>query len=225
MSACDEAVHLVFGFVGHMFDHVDEQLADAVNALLNGDEQHTAKVRQLDREVDILELNINRECERILSTHSPQGSALRMVIAAMRISANLERIGDQCKNIASHATHLQDMAHWRTDTPLIEIADAVRIIVRGAREALSRKDRLKARKVTALDLRIDRAYRKLIAALIELCRANPDRAESIIRLSTVGKSLERIADNAKSVAKSVVYLVEGVDIRHMVWQQPQETNR
>lgn len=215
----DNALRSVFGLVARMFDIVDEQLADAVNVLMSGDEALALQVRQLDKEVDTLELAIDAECERILGTYSPQGASLREAIAAMRMSADLERMGDQCKNVATGAIRLQDFGSWRSETCIVEMADAVRIMVRATREALASGDRLAARKVMALDLRVDRAYRELISDIVRLCETDSQRAQSMIHLAFIGKSLERVADNAKSVAKSIVYSVEGVEIRHLAWQQ------
>lgn len=219
MSAVDNAIQDVFRLVARMFDLVDEQLADAVNVLMSGSEDLALQVRKLDKEVDTLELAIDAECERILGAGSLQGSIVCKAIAAMRMTADLERMGDQCKNVATGAIRLQDFASWRSDTCIVEMADAVRSMVRATREALSNGDRLAARKVMALDLRVDRAYRDLIADIIRLCEANPDKARSMVHLAFIGKFLERIADNAKSVAKSIVYSVEGIDIRHLAWQQ------
>ncbi len=206
--------------VSKMFDLVDEQLADAVNVLITGDKELAAQVRKMDQQVDLLELEVDADCERVLEGRAAHGIDLRRVLAATRMAAELERIGDLCKNISTHALHLEDRDYWRSRTKVIEIADSVRNIVRVSRESLSKNDRLAARRVSALDRQVDRAYRELSANIVRHCTAQPDAADTLIRLNLIGKSLERIADNAKSVAKYVVYIVEGVDLRHIVWQQP-----
>ena len=210
----------ILGYISRMFDLVDEQLADAVNVLITGDTELAAKVRKMDRQVDLLELEADAHCEKLLEERNAHGIDLRRVLAATRMAAELERIGDLCKNVAAHAIHLEDRDHWRSQTHIIEIADSVRSIVRIARESLSNNDRLTARQVSALDRQVDRAYRELTETIIQQCKTHPDAAATLIRINSIGKLLERIADNAKSIAKWVVYIVEGVDLRHVVWQKP-----
>lgn len=214
MPKLDAAIEDVFVLVGTMFDHVDEQLADAVNALFTQDAQLAWRVRTTDRTIDALELEIDQACETILGTHHPEGVHLRRVIAAMRINADLERIGDLSKNIAKKVGLLNEFHLWRSETQFLDMADTVRVIVRKARDAFAECDRLKARQVLALDRRVDRAYRDIVDTIIRLCQAHPQEAPALVHLVTLSKAMERIADHAKSIARSVVYYIEGIDIRH-----------
>lgn len=214
MPTLDAAIDDVFGLVGTMFDHVDEQLADTVNALSAQDMQLAWRVRATDRTVDALELEIDHACETILGAHHPEGAHLRQVIAAMRINADLERIGDLSKNVAKRVGLLNKSRLWRSETQILDMADTVRVIVRQARDAFAECDRLKARQVLALDRRIDRAYRDIVDIIIGLCKAHPQEAPALVHLVALSKAMERIADHAKSIARSVVYYIEGVDIRH-----------
>ena len=216
----EPSIEGIFEFISEMFDLVDEQLADAVNVLISGDRELAEHVRQLDRQVDMLELETDNHCEKVLEGWAASGIDLRRVLAATRMAAELERIGDLCKSIVKHAIHFENRDHWRAETRIIEIADSVRNIVRVAREALSKSDRLAARRVLAMDRQVDRAYRELNATIVRHCKSHPEDAGTLIRINSVGKLLERVADNAKSVAKYVVYIIEGVDLRHIVWKQP-----
>lgn len=210
----DAAIEDVFSLVGTMFDHVDEQLADTVNALFTQDTQLAWRVRTADRTIDALELEIDQACETILEDKHPEGAHLRRVIAAMRINADLERIGDLSKNVAKRVGLLHTSRLWQSETQILDMADTVRVIVRQARNAFVECDRLKARQVLALDRRIDRAYRDIVDIIIGLCQAHPQEAPALVHLVALSKAMERIADHAKSIARSVVYYIEGVDIRH-----------
>ena len=214
MQTLEHEVKVVFNLLCEMFDRVDEQLADAVNALCAGDARLAQRVRETDRKVDALELKIDWGCEYILGTFHPEEEALRKVIAAMRINADLERIGDLCKNVAKKVSYLQQSTLWRSQTHIIDMADAVRAIVREAREAFIQQDRLKARQVLAYDRQVDRAYREVIEAIIALCSAHPEHAEALVHLITMSKALERIADHATNIAEDVIYLVDGEIARH-----------
>ena len=219
MQTLDHEVKAVFDLLFEMFDRVDEQLVDTVNAMFSGDLRLAQRVREVDRKVDALELKIDRGCQYILEAYHPEGAALHKVIAAMRITADLERIGDLCRNVAKKVPSLEKSALWRSQTHVIDMADAARAIVREAREAFIQQDRLKARQVLAFDRQVDRAYREVIETIIALCRAHPEHAEVLVHLVTMSKALERIADHAKSIARSVVFFIDGVDIRHQKVQR------
>lgn len=219
MRTLEHEVKAVFDLLREMFDRVDEQLVDTVNAMFSGDLRLVHRVREIDRKVDALELKIDRGCEYILASFHPEGAALRKVLAAMRINADLERIGDLCRNVAKKVPYLEQSSLWRSQTHVIDVADAARTIVREAREVFIQQDRLKARQVLAYDRRVDRAYREVIDTIIALCRAHPEHAEALVHLVTMSKALERIADHAKGIARSVVFFIDGVDIRHQKVQQ------
>ena len=216
MSSPEPTIDTAISLLGEMFDRVDEQLANAVNALYNADVQLATHVRLLDRQVDALELQIDGACAAVLDSRHVAGDRLRIVIAAMRITADLERIGDLCKNVAKTVSFLCDWNLWQSETQIFDMADTVRAVVRMAREAFVQRSPLKARQVLALDRRVDRAYRSTIETIITLCASHPTRAEALVHLVTLSKAFERIADHAKSIARSVVYLVTGVEIRHQL---------
>ena len=197
-----------------MFDRVDEQLADTVNALATADHVLASKVRDRDREVDAMELENDQHCIRILDSLQPTDMALRTVIASMRISSSLERVGDQCKNTCKAVSGIGAVAGWQSSTNILDIADAARNIMHRARDAFVHQDRLKARQVLAYDRQVDRAYREAFAAIAVLSPRNGSGSEALLHLGTVTKSLERIADHAKTIARCVVYFVEGTDIRY-----------
>ncbi len=214
MSSPELTISTIISLLGEMFDCVDEQLANAVNALYNSDVHLARYVCLSDRRVDELELQIDGACAAILDSEHVEGDRLRMVISAMRITADLERIGDQSKNVAKSVSFLCDWNMWQSETQIFDMADTVRAVVRMARDTFVERHPLKARQVLALDRRVDRAYRSTTQTIIKLCALYPGQAEALVHLVTLSKAFERIADHAKSIARSVVYLVVGTDIRH-----------
>ena len=168
----------------------------------------------MDKKVDVLELEVDKACETLLATRPPDIAQIRKLIAAMRINGELERIGDLCKNIAKKTGLVPSVNVWSAETSLIDLADAVRRIMRDARDALASQDRLRARQVTAFDLQVDRAWREVHPAVSALCAQYPEHTAGLIHIVSVGKSLERMADHAKSIARGIIYAVEGVDSRH-----------
>ncbi len=213
MSA-EESIRQLHAGLSDMFDMVDEQLADTVNALVTADRSLAEAVRARDKQVDAMERDHDAQCFRILNSSQPQDKQLRMVIAALRISSHLERIGDLCKNVCKATPRLDDHTGWRSDTYIMDLADAARRIVRAARDAFAGRDRLKARLVLAYDRQVDRAYRETLATLEAKRPVGDSGAGTLLYLATISKALERIADHAKSIARCVVYFVEGTDIRY-----------
>lgn len=216
----DDEIKTVFDTLTEMFDRVDELLADAINAVFRGDTVLAQRVRQEDAKVDALELQIDWVCERILNNHHLEGENLRKILTAIKINKDLERIGDHCKNVAKRVTYLERTSLWRSQTHIMEMADVVRAILRKARQTFTQQDRLLARKVLAHDRQVDREHKAVLATAVTLCRTHPEEAEAFVHLVLMSKALERIADHARNIARSSVFFIEGVDIRHKHLARP-----
>lgn len=193
---------------------VDEQLAHAMNALIEGDAEAGEEVASRDSKVDALELTIDQQCERILALHTPVAADLRMLIMAVKINTDFERIGDHCRNLARNAAPLAPYPGLIASTTTPRMADLARSMLHGAEEAFLNHDRLQAREVIARDQKVNRLHADNLSHLIEQMRVNPDQAEALAYLIAVSKALERISDHAKNIAQGVVFLIEGKDIRH-----------
>lgn len=197
-----------------MSNLVDEQLADAINAVTSCDLELAEIVRRRDDEVDAMELMIDHQCERILALFTPVAIDLRLLITAVKINSDLERIGDNAKNLAKNTRHIAEFGHLVKRTPLLEMADVARSILHDVQDAFIKRDRLLARKVLPKDKQVDRLYKETLRSLVDIIRENPDYAEAAVYLIAMSKAVERIADHAKNIAEGVVFLVDGVDIRH-----------
>jgi phosphate transport system protein len=213
-SSLDQELALLRGLIAEMANHVDAQFADAMNALLEGDTELADQVAAADDAIDALELRIDKQCERILALHAPVAVDLRMLIMAVKINTDLERIGDHCRNLSRNARHLADAPGLLAQTRLPKMADMARTMLREAEDAFLEDDRLKARKVIARDLQVNRLHDESFAALVQMLEEGHEQAEAIAHLLTVSKALERISDHAKNIAQGIVFMVEGRDIRH-----------
>jgi len=213
-SSLDQELALLRGLIAEMANHVDAQFADAMNALLQGDTDLADQVADGDDAVDALELRIDEQCERILALHAPVAVDLRMLIMAVKINTDLERIGDHCRNLSRNARHLAKAPGLLGQTRLPKMADMSRTMLREAEDAFLEDDRLKARKVIARDLQVNRLHDETFATLVGMLESGHEHAEVIAHLLTVSKALERISDHAKNIAQGIVFMVEGRDIRH-----------
>lgn len=197
-----------------MSEVVDEQVAGAIDAVANCDVELARRVRERDDEVDRFELDVDHQCERILALFTPVAVDLRLIIAAVKVNTDLERIGDHAKNLAKNTQRLESCSDLIKNTRIREMADEARAVLHEAQDAFMKQDRLLAREVLAHDRRVDRLHDETLNTVAQLFRDHPARANELVHLVNMSKSVERIADHAKNIAEIVVFLVEGVDIRH-----------
>jgi len=213
-SSLDQELALLRGLIAEMANHVDEQFADAMNALLQADTDLAEQVVEGDDAIDALELRIDEQCERIMALHAPVAVDLRMLIMAVKINTDFERIGDHCRNLSRNARHLVDAPGLLEKTRLSKMADMSRTMLREAEVAFLENDRLKARKVIARDLQVNRLHDETFSTLVDMLKAGHEHAEAISHLLTVSKALERISDHTKNIAQGIIFMIEGRDIRH-----------
>ena len=199
---------------------VAEQFTDAVDVLLEGDPERAEAVVARDADVDALELKVDRQCERILALHQPVASDLRSLLAVEKINTDLERIGDHCRNIARNTPEVVDAPDILSRTHLREMSRVAREMLEEARAAFLTQDEARARAIPDLDDRVDTLHRKNFDILVTAIQEHPEHAEAAARLITTSKALERVSDHATNIAKSVVFLIEGEDLRHQNGAQP-----
>jgi phosphate uptake regulator, PhoU len=193
---------------------VAEQFTDAVDALLDHDVERAERVVERDREVDALELEVDRYCERILARHQPVASDLRTLLTVEKINTDLERIGDHCHNVARNTKYVTEAPDILEAVKLREMTETARRMLDEAKRAFLDQDAELARRIPDLDDEVDRFHRENFEALVNYIREHPECAEVAAHLITASKAIERISDHSTNIAKGVVFLIEGEDIRH-----------
>lgn len=202
-----------------MSDIVKEQFDDAVEALLTGNMELAEAVIERDNEVDRLELDIDEQCERILALYQPVAVDLRFLIVVVKINTDLERMGDHCRNLARNVKHVRDAPLVMEHTTLPELAKACGNILSEAQRSFLERDHTLAQEVPTFDDRVNELHRQNFNRLVAFCKEHPEHAEPAAHLITASKAIERIGDHAKSIAKCVVFLIEGEDLRHASMQE------
>jgi len=210
----DEDLEQLQTMLLRMADVVDEQFADALNALFRRDEARAARVHRRDDEVDQYELDVDRLCERILALHHPVADELRVLITAVKINTDLERIGDHCKNIAKNTPYIAESPAALKATFIQPMADAARVMLREVYDAYVKRDRARAASVLAQDEHVDELHKANFKALVEHGREHPEDLEAVAHLITASKAIERISDHAKNIAENVIFVIDGIDVRH-----------
>lgn len=195
---------------------VEETLNRSVRALCDGRADLAAEVRGEELTVDRWEVQIERECLKVLALHQPVASDLRRVAAVLRINSDLERLGDLARHIAKRVKKLSADPHaFPIPEQLESMAMEALAQVRDSLDALTKSDADLARTVIAGDSGIDRHYRVVLKDLKQQIRRDPERIDDWLRLINTARNLERIADHATNIAEAVVYLKEGDIIRHI----------
>ena len=203
---------------------VAEQFTDAVDALLDHDIERAEQVVERDREVDRLELEVDESCQRIMARHQPVATDLRTLLTVEKINTDLERIGDHCRNVARNTVHVTEAPGILEPLRLREMSQTARRMLDEAKQAFLDQDAELARRIPELDDEVDRLHHENFQALVKYIQAHPEHAEVAAHLITASKAVERISDHAINIAQGVVFLIEGVDIRHASVQEQSRDN-
>ena len=194
---------------------VEATLNTSVRALCDGRADLAALVQSGDHSIDRWEVQIERDCLKVLALHQPVASDLRRVAAILRINSDLERMADLARHIAKRARKLTEEPLGRALPRGLELmATEALEQVRESLDALTHGDVDLARAVIAGDRKIDRHRRLVVEQLKQGIRDDPDRLDSWLRLINATRNIERVADHATNIAEAVVYLKEGDIIRH-----------
>ncbi|MGH7165143.1 MAG: phosphate signaling complex protein PhoU [Nitrospiraceae bacterium] len=193
---------------------VEEQIQGAIRALVERDADAARRIIENDRLVNTMDVDVDEHCIQVLALQQPTARDLRFVTTAMKISTELERMSDLAENIAERAIELGDEPQLKPYIDIPRMANWTMRMVKDSLDAFVRQDSTLARKVCADDDFVDNLTQQLFRELLSFMIENPQTISRAIRLTFVGKYIERIADHATNVAELVVYMVEGKIIRH-----------
>jgi phosphate transport system protein len=193
---------------------VEDNVYRAVQALTERNATLADEVINSDPNIDQTEVEIEEECLKVLALHQPVAIDLRFIIAILKINNDLERMGDLAVNIAERAQFLA--TRERPDFPLdlSLMAEKTKAMMRKCLDSLMKQDAKLAHEVLAADDEIDAMHREMYAKIQDAIRRKPEQLESLIHLLSCSRHLERIADHATNIAEDVVYMIEGVIVRH-----------
>jgi len=196
-----------------MGELVWDQIGDAVRCLFAGDAEGAGAVAARDAEVNRMDSEIDERCVQVLALHQPTASDLRMIMASLKITTDLERIGDQAVNICT-SLNGAGRGSFGADADIERMSATARSMVKGSLVALGNGDCAMAKTVIETDDEIDALHHRVLDQLLNAMVEEPTGIGQGTKLVFVSRSLEKIADHATNIAESVVFMVEGRDIRH-----------
>ena len=195
---------------------VEEAISHAVKALVDRNSDLAAEVIKRDDEVNMLEIEIDEQCLKLLALMQPIAIDLRFITSAMKIGNDLERMGDQAVNIAERTLELLRQPQLK---PLIDIprmATLAQKMVKDSLDAFVNKDTNLARDVCVRDDQVDNLNDQVFRELLTYMMEDTSTITRAVDLILIGRHLERIADHATNIGEDVVYLVEGKTIKHHI---------
>lgn len=188
---------------------VQDIIEVSVQALAKQDLMMAKRVYKLDDDIDVLELEIEEECMRLIALQQPMAKDLRTIGTIMKIITDLERMGDHAVNIAKVTLEIGDEPLIK---PLIDIPRMARLtedMVKKSLDAFMAEDIELAEEVAHDDDKVDAIYEAIYKELIEMMIENPKLVSQSIRLLFIGRYLERIADHTTNIGERVIYMVTG----------------
>jgi len=193
---------------------VESEIAAGIKSLVERDSKLAEEVLSADREVNVMEMEIDETCRRLLALRQPAASDLRFITTALKIVVDLERIGDLAVNVAERAIDLSQSPPMPPVHDLQRLAELCQKQVRAALDSFVDADADKAEAVIRDDALVDALYHTLFNELLGLMLEDSKNIRRATSLMFVAKHLERLADHATNVAEMVIYMVKGTDVRH-----------
>jgi phosphate transport system protein len=196
-----------------MAGHAETAVQRAVKALVDRDEKLGRKVKEDDTVLDRLEIEIDDLAINLLAK-APLATDLRFITVAMKISHDLERVGDEATTISRRALELNEEPQLKPYVDIPRMAQLGLEMLKEAMESFVQQTPERARALIPRDKEVDNLNRQLHRELASFMVETPNTITRCLHLMVISKSLERIADHATNIAEEVVYLWEGNDIRH-----------
>jgi phosphate transport system protein len=197
-----------------MGTRAEEQIALAMKALNERDDELARHVIKADQVIDRDENDIDELALQILATRQPVASDLRFITMSLKFVVDVERIGDLGAGIAKRALELNRLPPLDSKVDLARLATLAQKNLRAALDAFVRKDADAATAVIQADVEIDKLNASLFAELIAHVATDPATVTRVLPLTSVCRYLERVGDHVKNLAEEVVYMVRATDVRH-----------
>jgi len=215
MAIFDEELGALKERVLRLGSMVETAIRDSVRSLVERNSDLARKVIERDHQINALDVEIDEECIRLIALRQPKASDLRFITTAMRITTDLERMGDLAENIAERAIELNEEPQLKPYIDIPRMADITQEMVRDSLEALVAGCSKLPYKVIKRDDEVDNLNAQVFNELLFYMIQDPNTVPRALRINYVSKYLESIADHATNIAEMVIYMCQGKIVRHM----------
>ncbi|VVT14792.1 phosphate signaling complex protein PhoU [Erythrobacter sp. EC-HK427] len=209
VKAFDEDITQLRGLIAEMGGLAELAISEALSALVTGDIELAQRVIDRDVRIDALETQVDAMAVRVLALRAPMADDLREIVAALKISGVVERIGDYAKNIAKRIGKIEGRATFEPLTLLPAMGELAAEMVHDVLTAFASRDPVMAREVIERDEKVDAFYDSIFRNVVSHMVENPATISSAAQLLFVARNIERIGDHATNVAEMVHYSATG----------------
>jgi phosphate transport system protein len=193
---------------------VEQMIAGSVRSLQERDSELADQIIAMDKDVNSFEVAIDEKCLKLLALRQPAAGDLRFITLALKIVTDLERIGDQCANLAKRVKEINEEPPLKPYIDIPRMAEYTEKMLKEALDAFVRGDVELAVKVCKDDKCVDELNVQVQRELLSFMLEDPSTISRALKLNYISKYLERIADHATNIAEMVIFMVKGKDIRH-----------
>ena len=193
---------------------VESAIQRSISAVIQKDRSAAEEVFRNEARINAIEVEIDEFAINLLALHQPMAADLRLIVAALKINTDLERMGDLSVNIAQRATSLMEEPVIKPMIDIPHIAGLVQSMVRKSLDAFVTRDADLARSVLASDDAVDSLRTASYHELVSFMESDPENIKAALDLLAITRNLERLADHSTNIAEDVLFLVKGIDVRH-----------
>ena len=209
VKAFDDDITRLRGLIAEMGGLAELAISEALSALVSGDQDLAKQVIERDAKLDALEAEVDAMAVRVLALRAPMADDLREIVAALKISGVIERIGDYSKNIAKRIGKIEGRSKFEPLTLLPAMGEVAAEMVHDVLTAYAARDPVMAREVIERDAKVDAFYDSIFRNVVSHMVENPATISSAAQLLFVARNIERIGDHATNVAEMVHYSATG----------------
>jgi len=193
---------------------VEEALRNSVQSLVKRDSDLAQKAFGFEDRINKMEITIDEMCLKLLALRQPMAADLRFITSAMKITTDLERMGDQAVNISERAISLNQEPQIKPYIDIPRMTEIVQSMVKDVLDAFVNRDPKLARSVCARDDMVDGLNDQVVRELLTYMMSDPKTITRAVHLMIVARCLERIADHATNIAEDVIFMVDALVIKH-----------
>ena len=193
---------------------VDEQVEMAIRLIEDEDPSLAEIILEKEKKVDKYDLKIDKICQKIFALNQPVAMDLRLIMSALTINTNLERMGDIAVNIVENSALLGNKPEWINKTHFSEMAKIAREMIRLSIDSFIQDDAKLAKKVIETDVVLDNYNKENHRILIDIMKENPENIQKAVALLVISRQIERLGDHATNIAEDVYFIVEARMVKH-----------
>lgn len=197
-----------------MGGQVERALRAVTDGLLKKEKKFFQEVHNVETQINELQIKIDNECLQVLAKQGPVAKDLRLILSIIKINTDLERMGDQCVNIAHLGRELMEQGSSAPMQDIDVMAQSARDMVKGALDSFVKMDMVSAKSILKMDDKVDQLKNKVYKDCTAKMKVEPQNIESLMGMILIARNLERLGDHATNIAEDVIFAFSGKDVRH-----------